>query len=240
MTPSVVAAASDTGNSSSPSLTIAPSGVDRLLIVALHLESSRTVNSFDFNTSEALTFIDDVVNGHKIFFYRLIAPSAVSADVDVSLSSGVVWGLGAVAVTETNQTTPIGATNKATGTSVTPSVGVTTVNNNSLVLDAALYLSTQGAAPETVGAGQTERYNDVFAFGPQVSRVNLQGSTEPKATPGLVTMDWTLQASRDWGIIGLEINENGAAPVGPRDNMVDGAPVNLMLDGIPVDEIQGG
>jgi len=239
--PVVVAQQGASGFGTVASLTIAPSGVDRGLLAGFFLAVDRNITASDFQSSAMTEEKHLLAGGREIWLFHLIAPAASSGSVSITFDGGAVpWSLGAIALTGTHQTTPIGASNTNSGSDATPTVDVTTLNADSLVADVIGNAgNSNGAEPETVGSGQTERWNTNHGTGPQTARTGCAGSTEPKVTAGLVTMDWSLDNPAAWLSLAIELRTNGAAPTGPLSNILDGNPVNLIQDGLPVNEIQG-
>jgi len=99
---------------------------------------------------------------------------------------------------------PIGTAASATGSSTTPSVAITGNDASNLILDsmAASYAGAIGA--RTVGAGQTQRWDDQNTSFPLGLKASGSGSTE-QSTEGSVTMDWTLANTGTWTVLAVEI-----------------------------------
>lgn len=172
------------------------SGVNRILIVGVSIRNSvnQTVTGVTYNGTP-LIFIGAQNNGTnvRVELWQLVAPATGNNDIVVTLSASANVVGGAVSLTEVDQTNPIDAATFAPpGNSNAPSVIVTTVTDNSWVIDTM-------ASPDettTVGAGQTEQWNNKVA-----GDVRGAGSTEgPKTPVGAVTMSWTLSAAQQWAI----------------------------------------
>ena len=120
--------------------------------------------------------------------------------------------MGAISLTGVDQTAPVDAQNGATGTSVTPSVTVTTVTDGAWVVDALAFRSTGAGTPTgNPGAGQTQRWSQYNEGGGTATNIRGKGSTEgPKTPSGAVVMDWALSASVDWAISGIAVRPTDA------------------------------
>lgn len=180
------------------------SGADRVLTVGVNIfdvaaPPIETVSSITYPAGTNLTVIGSgITNGfNRVEQWRLIAPATGANTVLVTITS-VVEALtaGAVSATAAHQTTPVGTQATASGTSTDPSVAVAAATND-LVVDAV----QTGALTLTVGAGQTQRWNNVTNSG--------AGSTKPGAAT--VTMSWSTPLSDDWVIAGVAIKDVAVA-----------------------------
>ncbi|MBI3030219.1 MAG: PQQ-binding-like beta-propeller repeat protein [Candidatus Rokubacteria bacterium] len=190
------------------------SGVDRVLIVgvALRNPNSQTVSSVTYaGTSLTQVLARDNGTSVRIEIWRLVGPALGTNNVVVSYASGVSakTACGAVSLTGVDQSNPIDATNSATGTSLAPSVTVTTVTNYAWVIDGIAFRSTGNAKPTgTAGGGQTERWSGYTEGGGSDPNIRGKGSTEgPKNPAGSVVMDWSLDGSTsvDWAAAGVAL-----------------------------------
>ncbi|HSH14598.1 MAG TPA: hypothetical protein VLD18_01095 [Verrucomicrobiae bacterium] len=119
----------------------------------------------------------------------------ITIDQTVDLLRG-----GAIGFTGVDQTTPCEAGNTATGASLTPTITITTVTDNSWVVD-SLY-SKSGNATVT-GSGQVERWNGTVNAGAD----DTGGSTfGPKTPAGAHSMDWSNNGeSTNWALAGAAV-----------------------------------
>jgi hypothetical protein len=175
------------------------SGSDRILIVGVSIrnESSETVSTVTYGTGN-LTFVGAATNGTacRAEIWQLVNPATGANTVTVTLSAGSKFVGGAVTFTGVHQTTPFGTFVPATGTSITPSVNVTSAAAEAVIDTLAQRNSATTAAADS---SQTGRWNDVTSgAGGTATNVRGAGSTEPGAAS--VTMSWTLSSSRPWAI----------------------------------------
>lgn len=132
--------------------------------------------------------------------------TAASADYD-----GVMCiTAAAVSLSEAEQLTP--TPTSTVGTSSAPTIAAATTSGDGLVLDALGVFHSASFATRTPGAGQTERAN--VQAGSGSTRLSTSSSTEP-GTGSLVTMSWTLSASKDWILIAWEVKPAPDEPQPP-------------------------
>lgn len=193
------AASSNSGNTNSLSWLHTVSGAKRILIVGVSIrDTNMTVGGITYGGAP-LTFIDAQNNGTncRVELWMRVAPATGANNVIVTLSGSTRVVGGAVSFTNVDQASPIDAgPTFAVGNSTAPSVAVTIVTDNAWVMD---NLAFNDNATDTVGPGQTERWNRDNGGG--AGRINGAGSTEgPKTPAGAVTMSWTLSAAQQWAI----------------------------------------
>lgn len=190
------------GSSQVPSLTWShvSSGINRLLVVQISTEAAATVSSVTYN-GVALTQRISTTNGTlKNEQWTLTAPPVGTYNIIVSVTPNAYITCGAETFNTVNQTSPVGVTQSATGTSLTPSLVLATGTDNSLVVDS---LST-GTLPivYTSGAGQTENWH--ITANPNTRQG--ASSIEPAGSqPDNVTMSWSITQSIPWALNALEI-----------------------------------
>src|SRR6267143_417594 len=204
------ASISTSGSAASFTFALTTGGANRLLVVGVTIQTNagQTVNSVTY-AGAGLTFVRaDIIAGsvRSELWYR-IAPATGANSVVVTLSATARTVAGAISFTGVDQTTPVDAQNGATGTSVTPSVTVTSVTDGAWVADAVAFRSTGVGVPSgNPGAGQTQRWSQYTEGGGNAANIRGKASTEgPRSPAGGVVMDWTLSASVDWAISGLAI-----------------------------------
>ena len=114
-----------------PSVTC--SGADRYLEITVGFAgngASAALSSGVFNTSEALTLVDSRNSGSgstacRIEKWALVAPSATTADVDLTFVGSTIAAGVAQPFTGVDQSTPSDATVKANGVNTAPTIGTT-------------------------------------------------------------------------------------------------------------------
>lgn len=195
------AVSSDSGGGDSLTFAHTCSGSNRLLVVGISISDSnsanRPVTSVTYN-GVALTKIASVDTGagtsERVEMWYLINPASGEHNVIIN-TTGILnfISAGAISLTGAKQSGQPDASNTASDSSLEATVTVTTVANNSLVIDA---LCSEPAP--TVDASQTERWNiegQAFQHG--------AGSTEgPKTPAGDVEMSWSLAYGARWRQIG--------------------------------------
>jgi len=174
------------------------SGNDQIIIVGVSAKGSVSVSGVTYD-GLSLTQIRSDKSGNSVIsslWYR-IAPSSGNNIVSVDLSKSEEVVIGAISLNNVNQAAPIGANNGAKGKSNTPSVDITTTENDSWIVDVVATLN----GPMTAGGGQTERWDAAQGT------IRGAGSTEVTTDPGSYTMSWTNTAgSYKWTISSVEIN----------------------------------
>ena len=182
------------------------SGADRLLIVGVSwhewVAGTPTVSSITFG-GVGLTRLGGLVAGQKASdIWYLKNPANSTANIVVTLSAGgaeyVV--VGATSWTGVDQTTTFGTLATANGSSTAPSVNVSSAAGE-VVHD---NLSVNAAPTITVGADQTQRWNQTTATSQQ------SGAGSSEAGAATVTMSWTLSVSKAWAIAGVSIKAAAA------------------------------
>lgn len=200
------AASANEGPNSDGSLTVSltTTGSDRGLVAGVSVEdalgSGATVSSV---TYAAVTMASEgsADGGAPIADMRSLINPASGANNLVCTLTTVVWGLacGGVSFTGVNQTDMMAAAATATGTSTAPSVDVPSVASGEMVVDIV-----SGEDSVTVGAGQTQRWNE---FNSGV----VTGAQSTETGTGTITMSWTLASSTAWGIVAGRVLQATAA-----------------------------
>jgi hypothetical protein len=167
------------------------------LIVMGQTVTHSNLTTIDWNGATSFTLIDSVeglaagsVSGRVLWIYRILSPTAASADVRLIKGTDVsIAGAYAVALYNVNQSDPEDIT-KERANDIQNSISYAqTTASGDLVLDAVF--AARAASPTlTAGAGQTERGKIYDPYGGEVSSAI---STEP-ATGASTTMSWTLPA----------------------------------------------
>ncbi len=221
---------STSGASQVPTLTWShvSSGINRLLVVQVETEAAATVSGVTYN-GVALTQRVTTTNGTlKSEQWTLTAPPVGTYNIIVTVTPNAYLTCGAETFNTVDQTTPVGVTQTATGTSLTPSLVLVTGTDNSIVVDS---LAT-GTLPivYTAGAGQTENWHVTAT--PNVRQG--ASSIEPAGSqPDNVTMSWSITQSIPWALTALEI-KGIASPVG------GGVITSINADATPAQTIIAG
>jgi len=188
-------------------------GTDRVLIVGVSIfNANKTVTSLTYG-GVALTrigFIDGGTgsNDRRLESWRLVNPPIGTNVVSVNMSSGAKVVAGAVSFFGVNTASPHGAfiTNEARTNLVTLAVPSAV---GELVLD--MVSVTGNAATATVGAGQSQLWNDYSRS--NGGSVVGTASTEPGAP--MVTMTWGLSTVDYWVVGAISLKPAPPRPYQP-------------------------
>ena len=96
------------------------------------------------------------------------------------------------------------AASQATGSDTAPTVNITGVSTNNMILDHLAVFPADNAPTVTVGADQTQRWNLQAGTAVGGTRTVGAGSTEPGLV-GVATMSWSLDVGDPWAIQAIEI-----------------------------------
>jgi hypothetical protein len=131
---------------------------------------------------------------------------------------------GSISLTGVDQSNPVELPfSGANGNNGTPSVTVTTVNDNAWVVDSIANRSGAGgnAVTATAGAGQTGWWNANNGNSTN-NGVRGAGSYEgPKTPAGAVPMTWTLSSSQDWAIGAVAVKPAGGVTLVTWEEVVN-------------------
>lgn len=169
------------------------------------VKSASDTTTVDSVTYNAVSMTEGVIKsdptaGARAGLWYLDSPATGSNNVVITMSGTSQIISGAVSFTGTSGS--IGATASATGTSDTPSVSVTTTEDDSWVIDC---VGGDGDTFTGTGTGQTVRWDSTDS---RYSR----GSTEVDTTPSSVTMSHTMSAgTANWTTVCMEILVESAA-----------------------------
>ena len=219
------AASSPSGTTSSTkswSHTVTSSGSNRALIVGVVVQdgSSTSVNSITFNnvnlTEVGKKSYSSSVTTH---LWRLVNPDTGTHTVTVTLNQAKKMITGAMSFTNVDQTTPVGTFFSESGTSSSISKNVTGVLDGELVVDV---LGTKSSPTATVGASQTQRWNENYSG-------DLRTAASTEAGTGTVTMSWSLSESKEWALAAVALKP-------PRTAALTGT----LSDGATEDQIVAG
>jgi Divergent InlB B-repeat domain len=190
-------------------------GSSRLLVVGVSWNNGsdvRTISSVTFTPGGggaaqplalAVHHTHSTQNRDSSIYYLVNPPSGNTGTVAITFSSTVASGIvaGAANFAGVDQTTPIGVTNFADSGSAqntTPSVTVSGLAGNELVIDNVFQGASSSSQTLTAGSGQTQRWND-FA-----GSTRAAASTE-QAGGSSVTMSWTAASNAYWDIVAAAI-----------------------------------
>ncbi len=191
-------AVSDMTSSNESTITLShttAAGSDRLLVVGIDIKENKNITSVTYNGVNLTNAgIADNSGNAKAEIWYLKMPDVGTYDVVVNLDGNSDIVIGAATYTGVDQTTPLGTFVSNTGSTITASAVVSSAADE-WVFDT---MAVRDASSITVGAGQTQQWNNGFG--------NFRGgsSTEPGA--GSVTMSWTLDAAKNWAIAAVPIN----------------------------------
>jgi predicted ribosomally synthesized peptide with SipW-like signal peptide len=197
----------NSGSANASSLTWAHtvSGSNRYLVVGVSInnENSGTVSSVTYN-GQALTSLGTATNGTnaRVEMWGMLAPPTGTHNIVVTLSTSQRFTAGAVSFTGVHQTTPLGTLVSNTGTSLSASVAASSASGE-VVVDVVAKKNSDSTL--TVGADQTQRWNEVTTNSTTSNNVVGAASTEPGAAS--VTMSWFISggSSRPWAIVAIPL-----------------------------------
>jgi len=138
-------------------------------------------------------------NGMRVDIWKLVAPTAGTANVTLTISSNMnMMGVGIISFSGADQTTPIDVSGIATGTAGSVTKSLTTTNANEYLIDATAHFSANTPSAHSGTA-----------------LLNPTGLSEPfagvqyaaAATAGSNSMSWTFPDPGDnWGYAIAAIN----------------------------------
>lgn len=185
------------------------------VVVGVTLRQGNTCSSVTYAGSN-LTQLGAVTNGTdvRVELWGIVSPATGANNVVVTHtatgSNGRVVS-GAVSLTGTDTSSPFGTPVTATGNSTSPSVSVTSGSNDMVVDTLSMINSTVSQETATVGASQTQRWNQITANGTSNIVPVGAGSTEAGAG-GSTTMSWTLNNIVNWAQAGVNVAAPTAGP----------------------------
>lgn len=204
-------------NASTLSVSMTPAGTNRYMVCGVATQNNgRTATSVVFNAAESLSLLDThstddtgtSTQAHAEYWY-IVNPSAVTANVVVTMNSATALSFGCVAFSDVDQTTPHGTPAEDGARTNTSSVTVTSATGEVVVDVTSIRVGTTGI---TEGAGQTNRVDRQSAAG--VGNVTLGMSTEAGAAS--VTMSWTVDDAtvKTWAVVAVSLKGAAAPPAG--------------------------
>ena len=193
-------------------------GTDRLMLVGVSwnsLNTAVTISSVTFGSSataltEVITEKRDGKERRSAIYSLLNPPSGVLGDVTVTFSGSVTNGIvaGVANFAGVDQTTPLGSSNGANGSSTAPSVELTGLTGDELVFSNIFQGAANVDQTLTFGDDQTELWNAWIA------NTRAAASIE-EADGSSVTMSGTAASSSDWVNVAVAINPAGGDTTNP-------------------------
>jgi len=153
--------------------------------------------------------------GCQYEMWYMIAPQTGANNVIVTISGNADMVVGSVSLSGVDQVSPFeqqGVNRYVTnsGNNNSPTVSISTVNNNAWIIDLLTFQQNSNAAM-TAYVGRQQQWNLVQ------NSIGGAGSTYgPVATGGTnVNMSWSLSANKKWGIIAVSLKpvSSGAIPI---------------------------
>lgn len=175
------------------------SGVDRALSVSISMEGGKTITGATYNGIALSHDVDATLNAVRSEKWTLLAPPVGTFPIIVIFSAPSYASGEAASLVGVDQTTPVGSTQSSTGTSMAPSLILTTTYDNSVIIDS---LSTaQQPILYIAGAGQT-------LIGLNIANADVrQGGasyTGSGTAPDAVTMQYAITQNTDWAYTAVE------------------------------------
>lgn len=183
------------GSATSYSVTVAPSGSNRVLYYFLTSANTTGPTSVVFNTTETMTlFASGTYNGAAAgwWVYRLIAPTVVSAAAVVNFAAATNRKVTAFWYQDVDQTSPNSAETETEGSSTAVQQTFTASKIGETAVAMVAHISTATHAPVS---GETERYDESSSDAPIYE---LAGDTS-------LSFDVTLGTSRAWACVCISL-----------------------------------
>ena len=182
-------------------------GSNVALFVGISIEAGSGASTGVTYGGTAMTLVGRSTGSHVVEIWKLVAPTAGTANIVATFNGTVQVVGGGAAFNGVDQTTPTGVFAGAGGTSTTPTVNASSAAGD-LVLD-TLYGNDGPTA--TPGAGQTSQWT--LATGSGGGKARGAGSTEAGAAS--VTMSYTLSSSLEWqiGAVSIKAAAASSAPI---------------------------
>jgi hypothetical protein len=189
-----------TGNSISWSHTTG-TGNDRILLVSVDVfRSSNTPTTINSITSNGVALTQLATNLYntdprvRSYVFYLLNPSSGTNTITANFTTSTLAIGGSVTYTNVNQTTPILASNTASGSGTSQSVGVTASGTNSKVLFG--HLGTYRTNSYTITDAQTTRWS-------QTGQQYKGYGSDKSVTSGSISTSWTTSNAASWVAIAV-------------------------------------
>ena len=177
-------------------------GTDRVLIIQIGITGTVRPTAVSWG-STSLTFLDgDTQSNHnQSIWYAAIGTSGSTQTNTLTITGGTYSFIRTIAITadKVNQTTPLGSSNQATGSSANPASAITLTKGPSLVL--SMFTDDGGQSFSSWNDGQTN-INNAF----QVSQVAVRAGYVLSKEIASKTYDATIAGSASWIFMALELN----------------------------------
>lgn len=197
-------------------------GTNGLLTVQVVAQEDQTITGITYNGDALTQQISEtrVVGNLRTEIWTRVNPDLGTNNIVVTMSAAALITGSALSFNNVNQATPIGDTNSADGSSVTPSTSITTTQINSVIVDSA------GTANDpivfTAGAGQSIQEEISSAATRQIAT-----SIESAPTVAAYTMDYTISPSTNWTIASVEVLGLGVPGIAGVTQIVAGTNVTV-------------
>lgn len=181
-------------------------GSNRLLVVGVEANTA-SVSSITFGGTSLTKKVSSFTNNDAEFWYLKNPNGTANIAVTMSAPSDVI--VGAYSFFGVNQTSPIPTTNTAHNTSnSSPSISLTTVYANSVVLDSPAINGAVTLSSPTC----TQRWN-LHVSNVLNGGITGASSSKSQVTAGSVTCSWTASGSGElWDDVAIEIKAAGVIP----------------------------
>ena len=200
------------GSGASASLSLLPSGDNRLLLVGIaysDLFGGVFIDGPPTFNGVAMTEVGVATGAGLIALatFILVAPAALSRSVDVVFSDSAEWAVFGSVYSGVSQSAPLGSVATATGNSSEASVSLGSTANDGMVADALVVDALSANVAGSPHGAQVERVDATTGTSP--NKLSLGASDDDAGGPA--TMAWTLTHSRGWAHRAIELL---AAPAG--------------------------
>jgi hypothetical protein len=191
------------------------SGSNCITIVGIAWRESggtTAISTITFN-GDSLTQKESVFNGATVYgaLWRILAPDRTTADVVVTFSEATNAAAGAQTYCGVDQVTPFGTAttrNSSADADTLSAISVTSAVGE-LVVD--VLARNNGDETVTVGAGQTQEYQQ---DGPETDATDRRLAASREAGAASVDMRWTWATGSSVGHIGIPLKPAAAAGSG--------------------------
>jgi len=213
-------------NVSSASFSVTVAGANRLMHfgVTFFRNNNSEVSDATYNSVSSTAVTGGSTNNGSNYTRTryLVAPATGANTAQVTFSGNAPFdgGFTAVSMTGVDQVAPLGTAAAATGTSTTPSAGVSGETADDMVVD---QLTIVHSGTLSVGANQTQRVNSVSPSG----FLKYAASTQDAADGG--TMSWSNTNSVAWSMVANLVKA-----------AADGQPFVKRFGGVPFAHRLGG
>lgn len=182
--------------------TVPVSGTDRAALVQISTEQVQTITGVTVGGVACMQLVVSTDSGTNIREEQWIcvAPPNGTQNVIITLSGAAYVTSGTEALANVDQSTPTGATQDADGTSLAPSLSITTTRDNSTVIDGLATAMTP--ILYTPGAGQTISWSATANLNTRQGGSSFEiAGTEPDP----VTMQYTITQNTKWCYTAVEV-----------------------------------